>query len=57
MRKMSEVVYDVIIVGGGIEGSSVGYYLCSRETKNVLLIEQVQHEEDFIAVDCLFAIV
>jgi sarcosine oxidase/L-pipecolate oxidase len=38
---MSSVhVYDVVIVGAGIEGSCVGYYLSSTGTSNVLIIEQ-----------------
>ena len=37
------VVYDVIIVGAGIEGSSAGYNLVKRESKNVLLLEQVSN--------------
>ena len=33
--------FDVIVVGGGVEGSATAYYLTSRHTKNVLLLEQV----------------
>ena len=35
-------LYDVIIIGAGVEGSATGYYLTSRHTKNVLLLEQVK---------------
>ena len=34
--------YDVIVVGAGVEGSATAYYLASRFTKNVLLLEQVR---------------
>ena len=37
----SDRIYDVIIVGSGVEGSATGYYLTSRHTKNVVLLEQV----------------
>ena len=33
-------VYDVIIVGAGIEGSAAAYYL-SKEYPKVMLLEQV----------------
>ena len=39
---MSDNVYDVIVVGAGVEGSATAYYLASRYTKNVLLLEQVE---------------
>ena len=38
------MIYDVIVIGAGIEGSSTGYNLVKNETadcENVLLIEQV----------------
>ena len=39
---ISSSVYDVIIIGAGIEGSSTAHYLTSRGTQNVLLLEQVR---------------
>ena len=33
--------YEVIVVGAGIQGSATAYYLASRGTCNVLLLEQV----------------
>ncbi len=37
------MIYDVIIIGAGIEGSSTGYNLVKNKAdcKNVLLLEQV----------------
>ena len=35
------MIYEVIVIGAGVEGSATGYYLTSRGTKNVLLLEQV----------------
>ena len=40
---MADSVYEVIIIGAGVEGSSTGYYLTSRCTSNVLLLEQVSY--------------
>ncbi len=37
----SDHVYDVIVIGAGVEGSATAYYLTSRYTNNVLLLEQV----------------
>ena len=34
--------YDVIVVGAGVEGSATAFYLASRGTKKVLLLEQVR---------------
>ena len=36
------MIYDVAIVGAGIEGSAAGYYLTNSGMKNVLLLEQVR---------------
>ena len=33
--------YEVIVVGAGVQGSATAYYLASRGTSNVLLLEQV----------------
>ena len=38
------MIFDVIVVGAGIEGSATGYYLTSRGTKNVLMLEQVREQ-------------
>ena len=35
------MIHEVIVIGAGVEGSATGYYLTSRGTKNVLLLEQV----------------
>ena len=36
------MIYDVLIIGAGIEGSATGYNLVKNESaKNVLLLEQV----------------
>ena len=36
------MIYEVIVIGAGVEGSATGYYLTSRGIKNVLLLEQVR---------------
>ena len=41
MSDSSDHIYDVIVIGAGVEGSATAYYLTSRHTKNVLLLEQV----------------
>ena len=38
-------IYDVIVIGAGVEGSATAYYLTSRHTKNVLLLEQVSCQQ------------
>ena len=35
------MIYDAIVVGAGIEGSSAAYQLAKKGKKNVLLLEQV----------------
>ena len=37
-------VYDVIVVGAGVEGSATAFYLASRGKKKVLLLEQVREQ-------------
>ena len=37
------VVYDVIVVGAGVEGSATAYQLIINGAKRVLLLEQVLH--------------
>ena len=37
----SDRIFDVTVVGAGVEGSATAYYLSSRYTINVLLLEQV----------------
>ena len=39
---MADNLYEVIVIGAGVEGSVTGYYLTSRGTKNVLMLEQVR---------------
>ena len=34
-------VFDVIVVGAGVEGSATAYQLIKNGAKNVLLLEQV----------------
>ena len=35
------VLYDVIVVGAGVEGSSTAYHVARKGGKRVLLLEQV----------------
>ncbi len=36
------MIYDVLIIGAGIEGSSAGYNLVKNESdKNIVILEQV----------------
>ena len=39
-------VYEVAVVGAGVEGSATAYYLASRGTRPVLLLEQVRELQD-----------
>ena len=41
--KLGFCMYDVIIIGAGIEGSATAYYLASNSNKKVLLLEQVSY--------------
>ena len=41
------MIYDVIVVGAGIEGSSAAYQLAKKGKKNVLLLEQVSCNLDW----------
>jgi len=34
-------VYDVIVIGAGIEGSSTAYHIANKGTRKVALVEQV----------------
>ena len=36
-------VYDVIVIGAGIEGSSAAYHIANKGIKKVALVEQVCH--------------
>ena len=36
------VVYEVAVLGAGVIGSATAYYLTSRGTRSVLLLEQVR---------------
>ena len=38
---MTSAVYDVIVVGAGVEGSATAYQLINNGAKRVLLLEQV----------------
>ena len=38
--RRKDMLYDVIIIGAGVEGSATGYHL-SKTNKKVLLLEQV----------------
>ena len=35
------MAYDACVIGAGIEGSAIAYYLLKKGLKNVLLLEQV----------------
>ena len=37
-------IYEVAVVGAGVEGSATAYYLTSRGTRPVLLLEQVRRK-------------
>ena len=39
------VVYEVAVLGAGVEGSATAYYLASRGTRPVLLLEQVWYND------------
>ena len=41
MSDGSPTVFDVIVVGAGVEGSSTAYQLIKNGAKSVLLLEQV----------------
>ena len=41
-------MYDVIIIGAGVEGSATGYHLTSKTSKKVLLLEQVCYPHDLV---------
>ena len=41
MSSGSPTVFDVIVVGAGVEGSSTAYQLIKNGAKSVLLLEQV----------------
>ena len=36
-----EQIYEVAVLGAGVEGSATAYYLASKGTRPVLLLEQV----------------
>ena len=38
---MTSTVFDVIVVGSGVEGSATAYQLIKNGAKRVLLLEQV----------------
>ena len=39
--EVMETLYDVIVVGAGVEGSSTAYHIAKSGGKKVLLLEQV----------------
>ena len=46
-------VFDVIVVGAGVEGSATAYQLVKNGAKRVLLLEQVKaqsHSVDLFAI-------
>ena len=43
--RMTEV-YEVAVLGAGVMGSATAYYLASRGTRPVLLLEQVRRRHD-----------
>lgn len=38
---METAVYEVVVVGAGVEGSSTAYHLASRRPGKILMLEQV----------------
>lgn len=38
---MASKVYDACVIGAGIEGSAIAYYLLKKGLNSVLLLEQV----------------
>ena len=42
MTEQQQVVYEVAVLGAGVVGSATAYYLASRGTAPVLLLEQVR---------------
>ena len=36
-----EVLYDAVVIGAGVEGSSTAYNIVNKGTKQVALLEQV----------------
>ena len=40
----SQPVYEVAVLGAGVVGSATAYYLASRGTRPVLLLEQVRNK-------------
>ena len=52
-----ESVYDVTVLGAGVEGSSTAYYLANKaEVKMVLLLEQVSTSDHFRSMQCSYTI-
>ena len=47
-------VFDVIVVGAGVEGSATAYQLIKNGAKKVLLLEQVKIKNIHIQVFALF---
>ena len=39
-------IYEVAVLGAGVVGSATAYYLTSRGTRPVLLLEQVKKKRD-----------
>ena len=37
-----DVLYDAIVIGAGVEGSSTAYNIANNGTKQVALLEQVE---------------
>ena len=46
MEQRRTDVYEVVVIGAGVEGSATACYLASRGTKPVLLLEQVSLQCD-----------
>ena len=41
LAAMTSILFDVIVVGAGVEGSATAYQLIKNGAKNILLLEQV----------------
>ena len=51
MTSSSSTVFDVIVVGAGVEGSATAYQLIKHGAKKVLLLEQVSTTGEYAKVD------
>ena len=50
-------MFDIIVIGAGIEGSATAYYLTSKFNKKVLLLEQVNELSLSLSHVCIFILI